>query len=659
MDQSGLGDIEARRGLKIIGLIVVLVIVGLGGFFIYRAVFGSGGGKQEAYQPYTVGTMTLRAMVTTSGTAVAQDAADLSFPIPGEISAIYVELGDQVKFGQPLMSLKADQLENAVAVAESNLAAARLRLRKMEEGATVAEIAKAGLAVVTAQDTLTKAENELQNALDAPEDAEITAAEQAVAAAQAALSAAESKLDTLKNGASDADLAAADAAVVKAETGLSQAEMARDTAQSNKDNAASAFESAAKTYCDTDGHVEDVCADLEANNYENPLTSAQVDAILAEISPAPTPASSPTPLPTDVPTPTPTPTTAPLSGLWAATQLLVYDNTTYRNASTALDSAEEQVTAAEAALDAARVARRVLREGATSEEITAGEDAVSAARAQLAAAQAARQKLLDGASGTTITNLRSTVTMAQVAVASAISARDELLAGATSTEIALQQQEVAQAGLAVNRARDALDDATLVSPFDGVVASLPVKVGQFATSVAPAVTILTPGALMFELSVGETELPDLRVGQTGGLVFDAIPGKAYPIRVVAIGLSPDTQQGVIIYKVKTQIMGGLGDPNGPQPAPGMNGSAAITTQLKADVVAVPSSVIRSRGTEKVVEVVVDGRVELRPVVTGLSDGENIEIVSGLKAGDIIALRGAAQAASATKQAGEELPGGIR
>jgi len=651
MDQSGLGDVEARRGLRIIGLIVVLLILGIGAFFIYRAFFSGGGDKQEAYTPYTVTTMNLRALVTTSGVAVAQNEAVLSFTIPGQIDAIYVGLGDEVKFGQPLMSIKADQLENAVAAAESGLAAARLRLRKMEEGATTADVAKAGLAVVSAQDALIKAENELQDNLDAPENAEIAAAEQAVAGAEAALSAAEAKLDTLENGASDADIAAAEAKVVQAEASLSQAEMQRDTAQANKDDAASTFESQAKTYCTTDGHVESVCADLAANNYKNPLTSAQVDAIVN--------APSPTPLPTSVPTPTPSPTPDLLSDLSVATQLLLYDNTNYRNAITALDSAEKQITSAEAAVDAAEALLDQLEDGATSEEITAGKDAVAAARAQLAAAQAARQKLLDGASGTDITNLRSTVTMAQVAVASAIAARDELMAGATDTEIALQKQEVAQAELAVNKARDALDDATLVSPFDGVVSYLPVKTGQSVSSAVPAVTILTPGAILFELNVGETELPDLRVGQTGGLVFDAIPGKAYPIRVAAIGLSPDTQQGVIIYKVKTQITGGLGDPSGPQPAPGMNGSASITTQLKADVVAVPSSVIRSRGTEKVVEVIVDGRVELSPVVTGLTDGENIEIVSGLKAGDIIALRGAVQTGTTDTTTNEDLPGGIR
>ncbi len=657
MDRSGLGDIEAGRSWKAIGLIVGLVVAGLVAFFVYQAFFSGGDGKKESYQAYTVGTMDLRARITTSGEAVAQDSAALSFAVPGQIEAIYVELGDEVKFDQPLMSVKADQLENAVAVAESALAVARLRLRKMEEGATVADIAKAGLAVVSAQDALTKAENEFQDALDDPENAEITAAEQAVAAAVAALSAAEAKLDTLKDGATDADLAAAEAAVVKAEASLSQAEMQKDTAESNRDDAASSFESAAKTYCDTDGHVEDVCDDLDANNYEDPLTSAQVEAILEEIEPEPTPVYTPTPLPTTEPTATPEPI---VTDLWAATQALVYANTNYRNAITAVDSAEEQIVAADASVEAAEAALDQLEDGATPEEITAGEDAVAAARWALAAAQAAYQKLLDGASGTTISNLHSTVTMAQVAVASAISARDELVAGATDTEIAIQKQEVRQAELAVDKARDALDDATIVSPFDGVVASLPVKVGQSVSSAVPAVTILTPGALIFELNIGETELADLKVGQTGGLVFDAIQGKAYPIRVAAIGLSPDVQQGVIIYPVKCEITGGLDDESGAQPAPGMSGSAAITIELKTGVVAIPSAAVRIRGGKQVVELIVDGEIELRPVEAGLTDGDNVQIISGLSVGETIALRGMAEGGE--ESAGEEeddLPEGIR
>jgi multidrug efflux pump subunit AcrA (membrane-fusion protein) len=161
--------------------------------------------------------------------------------------------------------------------------------------------------------------------------------------------------------------------------------------------------------------------------------------------------------------------------------------------------------------------------------------------------------------------------------------------------------------------------------------------------------------LIFELNVGETELPAIKTGQVGSVLFDAIPGKMFPIQVFAIGLSPETQQGVIIYKVKCKLLGELTDP---RPAPGMNGTAFVITEQRPNVVAIPSAFVRSRGGEKVVEVVGEGgKVEMRPVATGLSDGDNVEITSGLSVGDIVADRTQAIAREAAKST--PLPGGIR
>jgi HlyD family secretion protein len=684
MSSTGLADVEAHWGRKIVGITVAIVIAAVGAFFAYRAFFSGGDSKQEPYQPQTVGKMTLRSMITTSGVAISQDEAVLSFSLPGQITDIKVELGDEVKFGQPLMSVKADELENALALAQSNLVVARLHLQKLQEGATSAELTAAEDAVTGAGAALTKAENDLHDALDPPEEADLTAAEQAVTTAEAALSSAESKLNILQNGASGADVAAAEANLIQAETSYSQAERNLEDAQENEDNAASGFELAAETYCDIDGRLEDICADMLANNYQDPLTTDQVDALSESVAPEPTPTRTPGPSPTRTPTPTPRPPTAtptpcgdpcptltpaptrtprntpePITDIENATGNLIYASTTYRNSITAVENAEDNVTMTQALYVAANLALQELQDGASPEEITAAEDAVESARAQLTASQAALQRVIDGASDTTVANLYAATDKARATLASAVSARDELRAGATNTDTALQEQEVTQAELAVEKARDALDEATLRSPFDGVVSSLPVKVGQFVSSATPAATILTPGALLFELNIGETELPSIKVGQVGGLIFDAIQGKVYPIRVVAIGLSPEIQQGVIIYKVRTQIISGLDDPAGPRPAPGMNGSASIIADQKADVVAIPSALIRRRGNEKVVEVVVDGQIELRPVETGLSDGENIEITSGLNVGDVIAVRGVGQVgASPTKQA-DELPEGIR
>ena len=155
MSSTGLADVEARWGRKIVGITVAIVVAAVGAFFAYRAFFSGGDTKQEPYQPQTVGKMTLRSMITTSGVAISQDEAVLSFSLPGQITDIKVELGDEVKFGQPLMSVKAEELENALAVAQSNLAVARLHLRKLQEGATSAELTAAEDAVTGAGAALT------------------------------------------------------------------------------------------------------------------------------------------------------------------------------------------------------------------------------------------------------------------------------------------------------------------------------------------------------------------------------------------------------------------------------------------------------------------------------------------------------------------------
>ena len=90
----------------------------------------------------------------------------------------------------------------------------------------------------------------------------------------------------------------------------------------------------------------------------------------------------------------------------------------------------------------------------------------------------------------------------------------------------------------------------------------------------------------------------------------------------------------------------------------MSGAAVIVTEEKSDVLTVPNQAIRRSGQDKTVEVVSDGKFETRVVQTGISDAEKTEILSGLKAGDLIALPGSASVEQAGEEV-EELPAGLR
>ncbi len=612
---------------RIAALVVVLAIGGVAAFFISKAMAG-GGQQAQPYTPYTVGTMTLHAMVQTAGVSEAQDEADLSFTTPGQVETIYVNIGDHVTAGQPLIGLKSDEVQNAAATAQSALTLAQLELQKLQEGATDTDLGKAAEAVVTANTEMETAQNALKDATDPPTDTELTAAHQAVDTAEATLSAAQDKLDTLKKGASDANVAAAQAALDAAKAKVTEAQNALDIATAQKADAQSAFEAAGMGYCLNGGALADICDSLHSNNYQDVLTSDQVHELL----------------------------TATPAVLIDYTSALATANDTYRSAIAGVSTANDAVTAATSGRDAAQKALESANEGASSNDIDAAEQAVTAAQSGVDAANAALQRLIDGPTDTQKADLQAAVDKAQADVLAAQIAQNEVTAGATATELAMQQEQVHQAELAVQRANLAVKDMTLTSPFDGVVSALPVKIGQVVNATIPAVTVLTPGAMVFELNVGETDLASVRLGEQGTVRFDGLPAYSFPIQVAAVSLSPTTSQGVIIYRVKCTISPDPGDATSTQQiAPGMNGSASIVTDTRPNVVAIPSALVRSRGVQDVVEVeVTKGKTQMVPVTTGLSDGDNIEITSGVKVGDILAVHAAATPTPAT--ADQQLPG---
>jgi len=298
-----------------------------------------------------------------------------------------------------------------------------------------------------------------------------------------------------------------------------------------------------------------------------------------------------------------------------------------------------------------------VKEGADPEEIATAEAAVTAAEQALAAAQLRLDDLRDGPTDFVIAAAQGAVDTAKANLDAAIAARDDLLAGADQEDIDLQSQQVQIAEVAVKQARENLEDAKLTAPFDGTVAAINISEGDLVTSATPAMALLTPDALEVELTLGETDLPTVRVGQKGVIIFDAILDKAYPLTVTEIGLAPTIEQGVVTYLATAQLDGF--DANADvRPAPGMSGAAVILTEEKSDVLAVPNQAIRRRGQDRVVEVVVDGKLETRFVQTGISDAENTEILSGLKPGDVVTL----PAGVSVEEAGggaEELPAGIR
>jgi HlyD family secretion protein len=202
-----------------------------------------------------------------------------------------------------------------------------------------------------------------------------------------------------------------------------------------------------------------------------------------------------------------------------------------------------------------------------------------------------------------------------------------------------------------------LRDAQIVAPFDGTVAQINAKPGEFSSQAAtdPPIVLLTPDALLLTMDIGETDYANVKVGKAGGVLFDGIPGKIYPFVVTEVGLSPTVTQGVVTYEVKATLVVRDGDP---RPTPGMNARGQIISESHPNVLAIPPRAITRRGSDQIVELKEGGVIREQVVTTGVSDNNNVEVLTGLGEGDVIVVP-ALSSASAGPTPQATLPGGIQ
>jgi multidrug resistance efflux pump len=152
---------------------------------------------------------------------------DVSCPVSGLVTAVYVNAGDRVHAGQKLFSLDDRDLQAELRVKQAALTAAQARLKKLQEEPRAEEVPPAEAKVREAQANRSDAEVQMQ-LIESVQDRRAVREEDvrrrriAYEAAQARLSDAESQLALLKAGAWGPDIAVAQSDVTQAEAQLRQ-----------------------------------------------------------------------------------------------------------------------------------------------------------------------------------------------------------------------------------------------------------------------------------------------------------------------------------------------------------------------------------------------------------------------------------------------------
>lgn len=198
------------------------------------------------------------------------------------------------------------------------------------------------------------------------------------------------------------------------------------------------------------------------------------------------------------------------------------------------------------------------------------------------------------------------------------------------TKMRAAQASLDSAKLALEQAQRNLDKAKIIAPFDGVVAAVNYSIGDSAGSTA-AVTVVDLAHLQIKVTVAEVDLAKIKVGNPAQVTLDALPGKMYEAKVIAISPSGTVTQGVVNYPILLELTNA-----DDAIKPGMTANLTIEVERRDNVLLIPTRAVRTQGNQRIVTVQqADGQLVPTRVTTGLSSDTLVEIVSGLKEGDVV------------------------
>ena len=241
-----------------------------------------------------------------------------------------------------------------------------------------------------------------------------------------------------------------------------------------------------------------------------------------------------------------------------------------------------------------------------------------------------------------------------------------------ASSLAASQKRVNLAAANLKRAQDVLQRTMAVSPIDGMVTNLPVRVGE---TVVPGIqnspaslimTIADMSLITAEVKVDETDIVNVKLDQEADITIDAIPGKTFKGKVIEIGNTAilrstglaASQSAISSQEAKDfKVVIALTNPPA-EIRPGLSATAKIVTATRKNVMAIPiqALTVRQRGDleakasdavqastkpdpaadkarkEEIqgVFVVSGAKAVFRKVETGITGATDIEVLSGLK-----------------------------
>ena len=229
---------------------------------------------------------------------------------------------------------------------------------------------------------------------------------------------------------------------------------------------------------------------------------------------------------------------------------------------------------------------------------------------------------------------------------------------ALKARIAMAHQQVEVAETQVAARQTDLADMVVRAPFDGIAISKDAQPGEMISPVSAGggftrtgiCTIVDMSSLEVEVDVSESYINRVKPGQPVEVLLDAYPEWRIPAKVITTVPSADRQKATVRVRIGF-------DQLDPKILPDMSVKVSFLDEKPERAVAgaaarprllVPKGAVRTVDGTAIVFVVRGERAERRAVKTGANDGDLVEVISGLTAGDRVVTEGAATLADGAR-----------
>jgi RND family efflux transporter MFP subunit len=588
---SGMKRLSGKTAFKVMTAAAALGLVGslLSGCGS-AAKTGGNQGRNQAQRTMPVVTETVK-MADVGGSQIFMGSVapeyttNVSSKVTGRVTDLLVKVGDKVTEGQALAKIDTSTLEQQIATSYNSLTISQAQYQKaLTDQANSLSSAENALAMQKLQ--YAKSQNDQQNA--------IASAKMSVELSKTALEKAKRDQQNSVNSARQS-LASAQAQLAKAindaNNSVANAQNSLNTAQDSLNSTQTSVDNSSQSLQQIYDQAKQAYSDAADVNTVNP-TAANKKAMDDAFS------------------------------KFKAAELTL--NQSLQGTDPKVVSAQNAVNKAQADLTSAL----------NSQTVQIQQEALNKSLQDLANAQAAStdtQELQLNQSQMSLSNTIATQEINANTSKQQLTQAEQALKNAQNSEsLKISEAQLKQAETNYNNLLQQLQDATVVSPVEGVVTALGTPIGQNATGQSVIATIAAIDPLVVSVGVSESKINQFTVGMamvvhipTLDKTFD---GTVKQVRPTLDATTKSYGVDITISDPKHQVL------------PGMFAETSLKSEGRKAIM-VPADAVLNQPSGNASFVVVDGKAKKVSVTIGAVSSTTFEITKGLKEGDKLVVQG--------------------